>query len=328
MPIQQVDIKLLWGRAGAMCSMCKRKLTQVAAEGATNAGWQAHIVGDNKGSARYESVLSEAERDRYANLILLCGACHDEIDKLKPLEYPVEKLHEIKTSHELWVEEKLSAADRTKEANDIVYAQCADMASNSLQFADWHNWTFLLLQGNPKMHGTTLDGLVEFTAFMIRVPLPGKIDLLERSMAVLGTNVEILKRVFQANCFQEGEALQGHKAYSFAKDHEERERLGAFYNDWCKSITSAVVHLTRSANHFADQVRDSINPMYFLEEGRFMIELGNWGIDSYHNVPEFDEAQFIEEEKSAPDRLKNVLDRIGNQASLVDLWPYTYGEES
>lgn len=118
--ISQKDIKTLWGRSGNICAFpgCNAKLSK---EGSTGnnivIGVMAHIRGENPTSARYDSIMSDKERDCYENRILLCPTHHTEIDQDLAL-YTVEKLLDIKTKHETWVEESLK-----KEELNITFAE-------------------------------------------------------------------------------------------------------------------------------------------------------------------------------------------------------------
>jgi hypothetical protein len=83
MAISQKDIKLLWGRSGNRCSICKTELTQnsSALNSEFTLGEMAHIVGEKEDAPRGTSVLSSDERNSYHNLILLCPTDHTIIDK-------------------------------------------------------------------------------------------------------------------------------------------------------------------------------------------------------------------------------------------------------
>lgn len=96
--ISQKNIKLLWGRSGNKCAICK-SLLSVEDENNTILGEMAHIKGENKTSARWDSSLSENEKNDYDNLILLCSPCHKIIDGNES-KYSKETLKEIKRSHE------------------------------------------------------------------------------------------------------------------------------------------------------------------------------------------------------------------------------------
>ncbi len=93
MAINQKDIKLLWGRSGNRCSICRVELTQdkAAVTSAFTLGEQAHIVGEKTNAARGTSSLTLDQRNGYHNLILLCPNHHTEIDKNED-DWPVEKL--------------------------------------------------------------------------------------------------------------------------------------------------------------------------------------------------------------------------------------------
>src|SRR5215470_20163001 len=138
--VREVDIKLLWGRAANRCAICRTELTQTAkATGHTfPLGEQAHIVGERTGSARFTAGLSEPERDRYHNRILLCPNHHTEIDK-NEADYPIERLHQIKTDHELWVQNSLSTPGATQQelADELAYAMLVDVAVEACRLRSW-----------------------------------------------------------------------------------------------------------------------------------------------------------------------------------------------
>ena len=103
--MQQKDIKILWGRSGNRCSICKLELT---ADGDKETlGEMAHIVAKSEGGPRGNSRLEISERDRYRNLILLCPTHHSEIDKNHG-DWSVENLLQIKAEHEKWVSSQLA----------------------------------------------------------------------------------------------------------------------------------------------------------------------------------------------------------------------------
>jgi len=98
------DIKILWGRSGNRCSICKIELTPDS--GIDTIGEIAHIVSRSKDGPRGQDPLPKNERDDFSNLILLCPNHHSEIDKF-PESWPKEKIHEIKRDHEKWVSKQL-----------------------------------------------------------------------------------------------------------------------------------------------------------------------------------------------------------------------------
>lgn len=101
------EIKLLWGKSGHKCAICKRNLIQEKKEGNNYPiGEMAHIEGKKPNSVRYNPNMIDRDRNSYGNLILLCPTCHTTIDN-DPKEYTVDKLKQIKRDHEKFVEESL-----------------------------------------------------------------------------------------------------------------------------------------------------------------------------------------------------------------------------
>lgn len=86
------------------CAICKIDTAFKTDDGVNMViGEMAHIEGENPGSARYNANMTGDERNSYDNLILLCPNHHTEIDK-NPVQYPVDKLKQIKSDHEKWLE--------------------------------------------------------------------------------------------------------------------------------------------------------------------------------------------------------------------------------
>ena len=88
MAISNVDIKILWGRAGGRCSHpeCTEDLTSLVESGNYVVGEMAHVIG-NKPTARRGTP--EGGEDTYDNLILLCPTHHTHIDKAPEGTYPI-----------------------------------------------------------------------------------------------------------------------------------------------------------------------------------------------------------------------------------------------
>jgi hypothetical protein len=101
MAISAKDLRILYQRSGNRCAFpsCAKILIQPEspADNPIASSEVAHIVG-TKG-ARSHYLIPEGDKDRYANLILLCEEHHHLVDALEQ-EYPVEKLRQIKEEHE------------------------------------------------------------------------------------------------------------------------------------------------------------------------------------------------------------------------------------
>ncbi len=103
--------QILWGRSGATCSVpdCRRSLVVSASENdpSVTLGEIAHIVAQSEGGPRGDRPPPGGEVDGYDNLLLLCHAHHEIVDR-QPQTYTVEKLVQIKLDHERWVEQQLT----------------------------------------------------------------------------------------------------------------------------------------------------------------------------------------------------------------------------
>lgn len=107
MAIPTLDAKVLWGRSGSRCAFpdCRKDLT--FGSGAGIIGEMAHIIATRADGPRGDLSLAQNLRDSYSNLILLCPAHHTLIDK-DETTWTVDKLKELKTNHEKWVDSQLS----------------------------------------------------------------------------------------------------------------------------------------------------------------------------------------------------------------------------
>jgi len=99
------DIKILWGRSGNRCAICKLELTPDGSR--ETLGEMAHIVARSSDGPRGDENVSLAERDGYDNLILLCPTHHVEVDKA-PSTWSVSHLCVAKTDHERRVSDQLN----------------------------------------------------------------------------------------------------------------------------------------------------------------------------------------------------------------------------
>lgn len=92
--------KILWGRSGNRCAICKCELVMEASpnDDKSIVGDECHIVAREAGGSRGDSSFPVDQLDSYSNLILLCKKDHKIVDD-QPNEYPVEKLKQIKHKH-------------------------------------------------------------------------------------------------------------------------------------------------------------------------------------------------------------------------------------
>jgi hypothetical protein len=95
------DRVILAQQSGDQCAMpeCHATLTRDdGAERTASLGVAAHIRGEKSGSARYDAMMSDDERNATANLIWICPTCHALTDA-QPDKYNVATLLAIKAQH-------------------------------------------------------------------------------------------------------------------------------------------------------------------------------------------------------------------------------------
>ena len=119
MGIAQKEIKTLCALSAGVCAFpnCGKPLIEsgTSSDGPVFLGEIAHIVADSRQGPRGNSSLSDEDRDKHPNLILLCGDHHKVIDS-QPNTFSVAVLQQIKGDHERrtrqssskqWEEQKL-----------------------------------------------------------------------------------------------------------------------------------------------------------------------------------------------------------------------------
>src|SRR5215475_11587653 len=105
--ISDRDRKILWGRSGNRCVVCRRVLVaeRTPTDREALIGEEAHIAARSPGGACYGECALDIV-DRYENLILLCRVDHKRVDD-QWRHYTTSRLQQIKAEHEAWVEHSL-----------------------------------------------------------------------------------------------------------------------------------------------------------------------------------------------------------------------------
>ncbi len=104
--------KVLIGKSGGMCAFpgCRKRLMvdATATDDAVFLGEMAHIVGDSHQGPRGKDAMTDEERDKASNLILLCRDHHKLIDS-QLTRFSVGVLRQMKHDHESWVDRQTGA---------------------------------------------------------------------------------------------------------------------------------------------------------------------------------------------------------------------------
>jgi len=113
MAVSDKTRKILWGRSGNRCSICRHELVVDAtpADDESVVGDECHIVSGRGHGPRFDASFTEARLDDPANLRLLCRVHHKMVDDQHET-YTVELLRTLKANHEKWVSSALTEDER------------------------------------------------------------------------------------------------------------------------------------------------------------------------------------------------------------------------
>jgi hypothetical protein len=212
MSISERDIKLLWGRAAERCSFpeCRIRLTQDKnlASDSFPLGEQAHILGEGETAPRGKSNLTQAQRNSYYNLILLCPNHHTIIDKDSE-DYTIEKLHLFKDQHEYWVQHTLSEdKDSLKTAQNVIYADLIDAMVEACQLDSWDKWAYRAASTNMNWDEDAHERLFKFYNKILGAIWPKTLPELECALKKLTYEIYEAIQTFVEHC-KHSEARDG-----------------------------------------------------------------------------------------------------------------------
>lgn len=275
MAIPLKDQKILWAKAAGRCSMpeCRKKLVVGASDCLPSKnlliGENCHIVAESEDGPRGKSILTEEERNRYSNLILMCANHHIVIDN-DPCNWPVEKLHQIKSDHELWIETQLTEIYEEDDFELKIYKDLVNFATENLLLSKW-DWlsdhAIRLL-----LYDDFVDGVNDFWFTIQKMVWPKKLPELESSIINLSERLSAYIKHFLSNS-RLRDNLKWHvedKTWTktWRDDYDEYAKKS---DEWQKRSTNFLFNVVVALNEYADCVRKYLNPKYMIYQGKFII---------------------------------------------------------
>jgi hypothetical protein len=269
--------KMLWGRSGGLCAICKKRLFEDESEtdDPSVLGEECHIVAREKDGPRGDDPLPEEKRDLFANLILLCLEHHKIIDD-QPDKYTVVLLNQIKADHLKWFQETTGPHEAAEQKDIEFYAAIADEWATRAALNDWESFSFgLLSEDQPEMSLADFKRIEELRTWLFTRVWPKRIDVLEEAFENFLRVLSDLHELFRKRAEDRGEGLITRKFYKIEEwDDERYNRLLAEYNHHVGLVQDLAVELTRAANLVCDRIREKISPGFRRKEGIVLARQG------------------------------------------------------
>ena len=125
--------KLLWAHSGSICAICQRGLFEpgTPTDDPAILGIEAHIIPWAPQGPRAHGWpgTTEAQRNSYDNIIILCPTCHTLIDA-QPNTYTIDDLRRIKREHAVRIERLRELNRQSSEQAEKVTAWPSVVRSN------------------------------------------------------------------------------------------------------------------------------------------------------------------------------------------------------
>ena len=269
--ISEKDIKILWGRAAEKCAICRKDLTLNTTSNVSTTGHMCHIVGEknNEKSPRGLSNLTTSERNSYPNLILLCRNHHAEID-LDVNKFSIEKLHDIKSNHEIWVKETLG--EKPELPHDIIYVDLIDFLNSNLRLSEWP-W-FSEHAVRQLLHYDFILSCDNIVAKNMTIIWPEEnLDLEQSFSNVMASYIAYISQYLELAEPKDGkmEIYSPPGTYRTIKDIDERWYETERESLWARKNLTLLCQYTIHLNEFVQKVRQYYNPYFYLTRGKFIL---------------------------------------------------------
>lgn len=279
MSLSVLTRKRLWGRAGNRCGIadCRRELNESSESvgGGVITGHEAHIVAREHDGARGDSPLTAEQRDDYDNLVLLCPTHHKIVDT-DVEAFPVERLHQIKDDHELWVRTTLGSHG---QATIERYASILDAWSETVRLDRWEDITDGLANAKgPGLPAWAHEALVSTDAFLRFVVWPRQLPELERALQNFGLGAHDFLAAFEAggpHAEHDGKWIRMQ-----SPRHPYSEQEWQRFAQRRDLVTDLALEMTRAANHACAVAREAVDP-------QFLVGLGHLGVTFRTDDPMF-----------------------------------------
>lgn len=285
MSIGVVDRKALWGRAASTCAFprCRRRLFETDDEvtgrrlsgSGILLGEEAHIRSPRPDGPRHDPTYEKC--DGYANLILLCPTHHTLVDKDGGVDWPVERLEQLKEDHEQWVGERLSPADERALETEILVAAEVTRLEELIQTWPTAYWT--LSQPIPHVGRGRFDVIADAGRFLLSKDWPEAFPAIrvsaERLRHVISMLAEHIVETFHSEANGKRLRLDRPEKRLTRWDPPAYDRI--FHHTQVNMVISwwLADALTLEMNNWIRCVRADFDPHYRFSEGLILVPVGD-----------------------------------------------------
>ena len=263
---------ILWGRAANRCAFpdCRRELVIDGShtDDESLVGEACHIIAKTRTGPRGHDALPTQQRDKYANLILLCKIHHKLVDD-QPGRYTVDYLRQMKADHEKWVSESLAEFDAAKQRDHELYAEYIEEWATRADLDNWVAWSsWVLGHGQPSMSQACDKRLEDLRTWLFSRIWPKRYRQLEAAFENFRRVLQDFQETFREYAEEKGDMLWTRKLYHIQRwDPEGYETLSRVYDFHVALVEDLMLELTRAANYVCYRVRQFIDPAFRLSEG-------------------------------------------------------------
>lgn len=271
--------KLLWGKSGNRCAICKKELYEASIMTDEEAliGDECHIVAKTNNGPRGNNPMSLEDRDKLSNLILLCKNHHKIIDS-NVEDYSVTELMKIKREHDEYVQKSL-AIELDRELLQMV--EIIDILSQKARFEDWDNsWAGIVYGTNLSVEKEYLKSMEDLDACLFRRFRITKFDYIENEIdsfrLILHDFINVYRKYidFSIDDVQKDRYFTNRFYKIKEYDAVKYDYLLAEYNFHSDLLEDLIFELTRSANRIIELIRKDISPSYRQKEGYLILSRG------------------------------------------------------
>jgi hypothetical protein len=272
--------RMLWGRAASRCSLpeCRRELVidPLDTDDPSLIGEAAHIVAEQTDGPRGHSSLSLKQRNKYANLMLLCSVHHKQVDD-QVNYFSVERLTSMKAEHESWVRTALTGFDAIKQADDERWAGYIEEWASRADLDSWLDRTYSLLQPTPGVSHDFFSRLSALREWILSRVWPDRYPhlrgALENFRMVVGDFVNVFDEYSELE--QDGSFLRTERFYKIREWNPELyELLLKRYEFHVDLVHDLTCEMTRAANFVCDKVRENLDSSFRIEQGILLVRRG------------------------------------------------------